>query len=102
MQRLTPYFTINHPTRGLVMGPFTKLPEDTGKGRSVKCLVLDTVCTLVQVSALRQASRQSTARLPDESTTSETFRQGLCSSVTLATRGTSEESYWSALCVQPV
>ncbi|SRR5258706_11826348 len=102
MQRLTPYFTINHPTRGLVMGPFTKLPEDTGKGRSVKCLVLDTVCTMVQVSALRQASRQSTARFSDESTTSGAFRQGLCSSVTLATRGTSEESYWSALCVQPV
>ena len=84
------------------MGPFTKLPEDTGKGRSVRSLVLDTVCTLVQVSAHRQASRQSIARFSDESTASEAFWQGLCSSVTSATRGTSEESYWSALCVQPV
>lgn len=84
------------------MGPFTKLPEDTGKGRSVRSIVLDTVCTLAQMSAHRQASRQSTARFSDESTASEAFRQGLCSSVTSATRGTSEESYWSALCVQPV
>jgi len=84
------------------MGPFTKLPEDTGKEQSVRSLVLDTVWTLAQVSALRQASRHSTARLSDESTSSEVFRQGLCSSVTSATRGTSEESYWSALCVQPV
>ena len=84
------------------MGPFTKLPEDTGKGRSVRSLVLDTVCTLVRVSAHRQAPRQSTAQFSGEPTTSEAFRQGLCSSVTSATLGTSEESYWSALCVQPV
>lgn len=84
------------------MGPFTKLPEDTGKGRSVRSLVLDTVCTLAQVSALRQVSWQSTTRVSDESTISDVFRQGLCSSVMSATRGTSDESYWSALCVQPV
>lgn len=84
------------------MGPFTKLPEGTGNGHSVRSLVLDTVCTLVQVSALWQASWQSTARFSDESTISEVFRQGLCSSVTSATRGTSDELYWSALCVQPV
>jgi hypothetical protein len=84
------------------MGPFTKLPEDAGKGHSLRSLVLDTVCTLAQVSTLRQASRQSTAQFSDESTNSEVFRQGLCSSVTSAIRGTSEESYWSALCVRPV
>jgi hypothetical protein len=83
------------------MGPFTKLPEDTGKRHGVRSLVLDTVYTLAQVSALRLASGQSNARLSDESTIGETFRQGLCSSVTSATRGTSEESYWSALCVMP-
>jgi len=84
------------------MGPFTKLPEGTGKGHSVRRLVLDTVCTLVQVSALRLASRQSAARVSDEPTVREAFRHGLCSSVASATRGTSEESYWSALYVQPI
>ena len=84
------------------MGPFIKLPENTGKRNSVRNLVLDTVWTLAQVSGLQLASRQITTRPPSESTMIEASKQGLCASVTSATRGTPEESYWSALCVQSV
>lgn len=84
------------------MGPFMKLPENTGKRNSVRNLVLDTVWTLAQVSALQLASWQITTRPPSESTMIEASKQGLCAAVTSATRGTSEESYWSALSFQPL
>jgi hypothetical protein len=80
------------------MGPFTKLPENTEKTSGVRSLVLDTVWTLVQMSALQLASPQNTAWPHGESTIDDASMQGLCASVASAVHGTSDESYWSALC----
>ena len=39
--RLVPFFRVNHPTRGEILGPFAKLPASP-----VRTLVLDVAATL--------------------------------------------------------
>ncbi|KAI0375373.1 hypothetical protein BV20DRAFT_265919 [Pilatotrama ljubarskyi] len=75
--RLIPYFTITHPTRGKLPGPFAKLPANSPLRR----LVLDLVATLVS-----QSTRQTNLGEGD-----------LIPGVEEAVRGTSEEAYWAGL-----
>ncbi|KAI0361212.1 hypothetical protein OH77DRAFT_1443396 [Trametes cingulata] len=75
--RLIPYFTITHPTRGKLPGPFAKLPANSPLRR----LVLDLVATLVSQSG-RQISLGE-----DE----------LVLAVDEAVRGSSEEVYFAGL-----
>ena len=50
--RLTPYFTITHPTRGTLPGPFFKLPA------AHRRLMLDAVVTMVYDRAVRTAAAE--------------------------------------------
>ncbi|KAI0330555.1 hypothetical protein GY45DRAFT_736395 [Cubamyces sp. BRFM 1775] len=71
--RLVPYFTITHPSRGKVRGPFAKLPA----GSSLRRLVLDLVATIQ-------------GRTPSKADTGD---DGLVAAVAEAVRETPEESY---------
>ncbi|SJL05680.1 uncharacterized protein ARMOST_09016 [Armillaria ostoyae] len=44
--RLVPYFVVEHPVRGQILGPFTKLPH----GSTVRRLALDVVATMQSTS----------------------------------------------------
>lgn len=67
--RLAPFFLIVHPTRGQVLGPFTKIPCSASHVRS---LVLDLCASLLR----------------------DDDGDGLCNAVCEAVKGTSEELYW--------
>lgn len=71
---MVPYFTVNHPTRGRLLGPFTRLPS-----ARLRRLALDVAVTL---------GGQEAGEL--EGAVSE------------AVSSTGEESYWRALIVQSV
>ncbi|KAF9015275.1 hypothetical protein BDQ17DRAFT_30792 [Cyathus striatus] len=73
--RLEPYFKITHPTRGELLGPFSKLPPKSNLRR----LALDVVATLSTGS--------------DKSSKMD----GLIVAVNTALSGTAEYSYWLAL-----
>lgn len=68
--RLVPYFVVEHPVRGQIPGPFTKLPH----GSTVRRLALDVVATM-----------QSASFTEDK----------LCSFVSTAVKDTTEGSYWT-------
>ena len=70
--RLVPYFTITHPTRGQISGPYTRLPA----GASVRRLALDVVATI--------------AMGPSDAS-------GLVEAVGMATSETEEAEYWAHL-----
>ncbi|KAK0506164.1 hypothetical protein EDD18DRAFT_20287 [Armillaria luteobubalina] len=68
--RLVPYFVVEHPVRGQIPGPFTKLPH----GSTVRRLALDVVATMQSVSLTEDK---------------------LCTFVSTAVKDTTEDSYWS-------
>ncbi|KAK0198378.1 hypothetical protein F5146DRAFT_1218993 [Armillaria mellea] len=68
--RLVPYFVVEHPVRGQIPGPFTKLPH----GSTVRRLALDVVATM-----------QSAGFTEDK----------LCSFVSTAVKDTTEDPYWT-------
>ncbi|PBL01077.1 hypothetical protein ARMGADRAFT_1058936 [Armillaria gallica] len=68
--RLVPYFVVEHPVRGQIPGPFTKLPH----GSTVRRLALDVVATM-----------QSASFTEDK----------LCMFVSTAVKDTTEDSYWT-------
>ncbi|KAK0208276.1 hypothetical protein DFS33DRAFT_1379816 [Desarmillaria ectypa] len=68
--RLVPYFVVEHPIRGQIPGPFTKLPH----GSTARRLALDVVTTM-----------QSASFAEDK----------LWSSVSMAVKDTTENSYWT-------
>ncbi|KZP31318.1 hypothetical protein FIBSPDRAFT_945334 [Athelia psychrophila] len=70
--RLVPYFTITHPTRGQLPGPYTRLPD----GSPIRRLALDVVATILMSSA--EAG-------------------GLIEAVGVATVDTEEVGYWGHL-----
>jgi len=67
--RMVPYFIVNHPTRGRLLGPFARLPS-----APLRRLVLDVVATIEWQEA-----------------------DGFEGDVSEAVRGTEEESYWATL-----
>ncbi|TBU34542.1 hypothetical protein BD311DRAFT_746356 [Dichomitus squalens] len=71
--RLIPYFSIAHPTRGKIPGPYAKLPSKS----PVRRLVLDLVATLVG-----QGNRASSTD------------DGLAAAVSEAVQDSPESSYW--------
>ncbi|KAK0245760.1 hypothetical protein EDD85DRAFT_1016820 [Armillaria nabsnona] len=70
--RLVPYFVVEHPVRGQIPGPFTKLPH----GSAVRRLALDVVATM-----------QSASFTEDK----------LCLFVSTAVKDTTEDSYWTSV-----
>ncbi|PIL31596.1 hypothetical protein GSI_06298 [Ganoderma sinense ZZ0214-1] len=74
--RLLPYFSITHPTRGKLPGPYAKLPVQSPLRR----LVLDLVSTIV-------AQGYRTSNMDD----------GLEVTVSEAVQGTPEASYWAGV-----
>jgi pre-rRNA-processing protein IPI1 len=77
--RLTPYFHMDHPTRGPLFGPYKKLPSLLTS--HLRRLVLDTASTILASDRQTEASR------------------GLSKAVGLAVTGEEEEAYWSHLSV---
>ena len=77
--RLVPYFSITHPTRGKIPGPYAKLPNNS----PVRRLVLDLVATIIG-----QSHGGSTA---DE---------GLVAAVSQAVQDAPESSYWEGVLVR--
>lgn len=69
--RLVPYFTITHPTRGQLPGPYTRLPD----GSPIRRLALDVVATILTSFA----------------------ETGLIDAVGVATVDTEEAGYWGHL-----
>ncbi|KAG7450434.1 uncharacterized protein BT62DRAFT_1072508 [Guyanagaster necrorhizus] len=68
--RFVPYFVVEHPVRGQIPGPFTKLPH----GSTTRRLALDVVATM-----------QSASFTKDK----------LCLSVSIAVKDTMEGPYWT-------
>ncbi|CDO73234.1 hypothetical protein BN946_scf185007.g289 [Trametes cinnabarina] len=79
--RLVPYFSISHPTRGKVAGPYAKLPAES----PIRRLVLDLVATI-------------TGNAPDKADPSN---GELVAAVAGSVQGTAEELYFSDI-VAPV
>jgi hypothetical protein len=71
---LTPYFTINHPIRGSIRGPYHKLPSSK-TSIALRTLALDVVVTLASLFQPREG---------DE----------LMRAVDTAVLGTEEKKYW--------
>jgi pre-rRNA-processing protein IPI1 len=72
VSRLVPYFYIDHPSRGSLLGPFRKLPSQ------LRLLALDMTATI-----LSHQKRQ------------DTRYGGLLRAISLAVTGEVEEQYWS-------
>ncbi|KAF5313058.1 hypothetical protein D9619_003241 [Psilocybe cf. subviscida] len=77
--RLTPYFHMDHPTRGPLVGPYKRLPSLSTS--YLRRLVLDTLFTILATDRQTEASK------------------GLFKAIGLAVAGEDEESYWSHLSV---
>ncbi|KAL7285185.1 hypothetical protein ACG7TL_000278 [Trametes sanguinea] len=75
--RLVPYFSISHPTRGKINGPYAKLPANS----PIRRLVLDLVATIV-------------GNAPDKA---DTTNADLVAAVAEAVQGTAEEPYWAGI-----
>ncbi|KIJ68364.1 hypothetical protein HYDPIDRAFT_36848 [Hydnomerulius pinastri MD-312] len=73
--RLMPFFTITHPIRGQLPGPFTKIPSSVPH---VRQLALD-LCATILADQARYGVRD------------EGLYRGACSAV----QGTTEEEYWA-------
>lgn len=76
--RLTPFFTITHPVRGRLPGPFTKIPTSS---QLIRSLAVDLVVTILSVSTRSEGEE----------------RENLMIAVGSAVPGTLEEGYWQQL-----
>ncbi|KAG2118443.1 hypothetical protein DEU56DRAFT_142193 [Suillus clintonianus] len=76
--RLAPFFSITHPLRGRLPGPFTKIPTSSPL---IRRLAVDLVLTILSLAARSEGEE----------------RENLISAVGTAVSGTLEEPYWQQL-----
>jgi len=92
LQRLIPFFLVQHPTRGAIFGPYRQF-QDVDGGLTVQRLALDLVFSLHHFRSSERPGRRSAPNMtPSDSSSTELIR-----AVSSATLGTTQEMHWSRL-----
>ena len=93
--RLTPYFTIQHPTKGKLPGPFVKLRSPSTPERGSKLLVLDVAALLIGL--LRAGPEGSDRTVDSGDLVSEGLQRAVDEAVLMAGVGEREKEHWKAV-----